>query len=340
MITTFTLPVGQFIFTANFATFFISFIMIFFVAANKIIHKKQLKYFSLAYATLLLCGVFESLVFYYSLKSEPCLEEYFFTAVLYSLWPLSLVSILEIISTTKPVRRTYRIFLYILIFLNSTLNFLSCADKIVFYYTPDNNLSGGVLWFLPLVFVGIYLILMIFNTSWHFKTNIWESIPALFLITVTIISIPLQYYLKQHFLITTSITMALTFYFLAIHIQFFRHDPLTQLHNRKSLFLDLKKLNRENISILTCKIENLDIFIDTSGIEASDLAVLSTVKRMEDSFEKLGRIYRTGTDEIKILFNKKSTDEITAAIDIFQNKMNSTPYSVSCRLELPKKIDQ
>ncbi|MCR5698648.1 MAG: diguanylate cyclase [Treponemataceae bacterium] len=307
--------------------------MIFFVAANKIIHKKQLKYFSLAYCCLLLCGVFESLVFYYSQMNEPCLEERFFTAVLFSLLPLSLVSILEIISTTKPVRRSYRIFLYILIFLNTTLNFLSCADGIIFYYTADNQLAGGKLWFLPLVFVVIYLALMIFNTSWHFKTNIWESISALFVITVTITSIPLQLFLKQNFLITTSITMALTFYFLSIHIQFFRHDPLTQLHNRKTLFLDLKKLNRSNISILTCKIENLDIFIDTSGIEASDLAVLSTVKRMEDSFEKIGRIYRTGTDEMKILFNKKSSEEINAAIDQFQEKMSTTPYSVSCKLD-------
>ena len=328
------MPVSQYIFTANFATFFISFIMIFFVFMNKIIHKRQLRYFGTAFICLLLCGILESVVYYFSFQPSPNLIQTFATGLLFSGWSIVFCSILEIINITKAFKRFHRIILYIMLFLNVILCMLSCANGIVFYYDSANTLRPGPVGFLPQVIISIYIALMIFSVSLHFKKNLWESIAILFIIVVSIVSIPLQFLLNQPFLITTSITISLLFYFLCIHIQYFRYDTLTMLQNRKSFFLDLKNFSKMPVTILTIKIENLDFFSNTSGIEGYEMAVVSIANKMDFAFEKLGRMYRTRTDELKVLFIKHTDDEIQAAHKIFLEKMKNTPYSVKCSFEI------
>ena len=327
------MPISQYIFTANFATFFLSFIAIFFVFTNKIIHNKQLRYFGTAFICLLLCGILESIVYYFSFQSSPNLTETFATALLFSGWSIVFCAILEIINVTKAFKRMHRIFLYILLFVNVAICLISCANGIVFYYNEANILCAGPIWFIPQIVIAIYIILMVVSVSLHFKKNVWESIAILFIIVVSVISIPLQFLLNQHFLITTSITMALLFYFLCIHIQYFRYDTLTMLQNRKSYFIDLKNYSKSTFAILTIKIENLEFFSNTSGISGYEMAVISIANKMDFAFEKIGKIYRTRANELKVLFINHSKEEIQKALDEFLNKMENTQYSVNYHLE-------
>lgn len=330
------MPISQYIFTANFATFFISFIMIFFVFTNKIIHKKQLRYFGVSFICLLLCGILESIVYYFSFSNSPSLYQTFATALLFTGWTIVFCSIVEIINIAKAFRRWHRIFLYIILFIDIGMILVSCANGIIFYYDTENTLCSGPLWFIPYTIIALYIVLMIASVSVHFKKNIWDSIAILFIIVISLCAIPLQFFLHQNFLITTSLTMSLTFYFLCIHIQYFNFDTLTMLQNRKSFFLDLRNFSKEPLTILTIKIENLDFFINTGGIEEYEMAFISTANQMDFSFGKIGRIYRTRTNELKTIFKNCSQEDIAKSIETFKERMKNTPYSVTYSLEYRK----
>ena len=331
-----TIPIGQYIFVANFETFSISFIMVFAVFLNKIIHKKQLRYFGESFICLFLCGVIESFLFYLSFQNDEFphknVLQNFSTALLLSGWQIILCAILEIINVTKPFKRFHRISFYILLGISITLNLLTCANGLIFSY-QDNILQLGPIWFLPLITIIIYVVLMILSLSFNFKKNIWDSISILFIIIVTILATSLQFALHQDFLITNALTIALAFYFTCLHVQYFRHDNLTMLHNRKTYFLDLKKLSKTDVTIVTIQITNLDFFINTSGVDGYEMAIISVANQMQYAFEKIGRIYRTRTNEMKVLCLKPTQEEVSCALDFFKKNIEKTSYMVHCDIE-------
>lgn len=77
-------------------------------------------------------------------------------------------------------------------------------------------------------------------------------------------------------------------------------DELTQIPNRRSYDEELKKLESEvpeNFIVLFADINNLKNTNDTKGHSAGDEIICGSAKILKDTFEKCGKVFRTGGDE-------------------------------------------
>ena len=117
------------------------------------------------------------------------------------------------------------------------------------------------------------------------------------------------------------------FYYLYLHMESFKRDPLTSALNRMSFFADIKKYKETEIAAF-CEIDmnGLKQINDTQGHTAGDAAILSMSKVLFNNLPKNSYLYRLGGDEFAILFLKSKDLDLDA---VFQ-KIDSDMKAANC----------
>jgi diguanylate cyclase (GGDEF)-like protein len=124
-----------------------------------------------------------------------------------------------------------------------------------------------------------------------------------------------------------TIALIIVFYYLYIHVEAFKLDPLTKCFNRMTMQADSKKFEHKLKGIFVLDLNNLKKLNDTKGHKEGDKAIKTLAKTVTKCLPEKCYLYRTGGDEfvIFVLDSAKSTlQEINADIIAAMNTVDYT----------------
>lgn len=231
--------------------------------------------------------------------------------------------------TNRTTGKFHRL-IYVLMIINAAFAFLSIKFGLYFTFSEDGvwYYSKGLL-VLPYL-ISAFFVAIIFQTAIsHFMTNKLESAIVLTITITSVIANLLEMFSIQRLALAQNFIASIIFYYLTLNIQIYKHDPLTNVLNRRSFFSESLKLAAHRTMIVFMDMNDLKKLNDTYGHAKGDKALVSVSEKMVESFKSLGRIYRIGGDEFIALLKIKSLDEILKAIEQFKNSLRKTPYSVA-----------
>ena len=123
------------------------------------------------------------------------------------------------------------------------------------------------------------------------------------------------------------ISMAITFYYLCIHIEFFKFDVLTGALNRASFYADIKSIKpNERVGIISIDLNDLKKINDTKGHMEGDNAIRIMAHIILTSIDGRSKLYRMGGDEFAVICKDMTETDVKLLVDRIRIKMNDMPY--------------
>jgi len=225
---------------------------------------------------------------------------------------------------------TTKRYLYIVIFVNAIISFVSIPTGCVFSIGPDYSVVHGPLYIVPYLATIFNCTVLMITGIKNFKTNPGETTIIFAMVISPFIATYLEVIHGFKCMIPLSFIICVIFYFMCLNVQLYRRDTLTQLLNRRSFFMDAKRRSNKKMIVLSMDLNNLKYYNDTFGHAAGDLAITTSTACMQKAFSKAGVVYRTGGDEFMALFVNKSEEEVNKLIENFKAILGKTEYMVAC----------
>lgn len=241
---------------------------------------------------------------------------------------ISAVIFLIRISQRKNTRLKKMLSVFILV--NALICIMNMFTGIMFTISSNNEVVKGVLYYLPMIFVGIAIFLFSLSGIQNLHTNLGEGLVIFAIIISFLLANIFEAYYKTYFLVSQGAVVCVIFYFLCLNVELYKRDPLTELLNRRSFYSDLDKYKKRNLIVLSMDLNNLKKYNDTNGHDAGDLAIKTSAKCMSKTFGHIGIVYRTGGDEFMAIFINKSSEQLEKMIFNFREELSKTEYEVAC----------
>lgn len=260
-----------------------------------------------------------------------------FTAVVgYNLRILIMLSLTQIaLWTNKPTMEVEhltgkRIMLYLPGILNLVITCLAFFTKLVFWYGEDGNIMRGPLAYTPHI-VCLYYSVALFAYALFIKKNHRRDNEATIIAMTTCLAL-LGTFVEMAFqlrgILIGVISMAVSFYYLCLHIEYFKYDILTGALNRTSFYADLRTLNPKNsITIISVDLNDLKKINDVEGHLAGDTALKCMANVISDNITRGCHLYRVGGDEFAVICKDMSSESVETMMRSISEGMRKTPYT-------------
>ena len=255
---------------------------------------------------LLVCLIIDDNIDYYLLNGRSTSLFHVLTAVLgYNIRIFLMLSLILIASRNASKRE--RMLLFIPAIINLCITCLAFFTKLVFWYGPDGAAVRGPLSYTPHVTSLVYaLVLFWYAFRSHQQGKTHEGI----IIAIAVILCLAGTFAETKFalrgILIGVIAMDVTFYYLYIHIEYFKVDILTGTLNRLSFYADIEnyKQKRTSVYILSVDLNGLKQINDTYGHTAGDEAIKYAANFIRSVIPSNARLYRIGGDEFVVLYPK------------------------------------
>ena len=124
------------------------------------------------------------------------------------------------------------------------------------------------------------------------------------------------------------LAMAVTFYYLCLHIEYFKYDILTGALNRTSFLADQQQFAAKGGGmIVSIDLNDLKKLNDEEGHAEGDLALKTLVDCINHSISYGTMLYRVGGDEFALLCRNLDEDGVKDLISRIMERMKKTKYS-------------
>ncbi|MEA4911486.1 MAG: GGDEF domain-containing protein [Oscillospiraceae bacterium] len=245
--------------------------------------------------------------------SEPSILRYIAAAAGYALRPASIAILIGILLR----RKGSGVILWIPIILVGILAFTSCFTHLMFWFDDQNNFMRGPLGYISHVVSGIYSIVLIAMTiKMHRDITSGEVFAILYSAVICTVATVLESVLPDcKFLLTGAMITSCTLYYVVLYIETYKRDMLTGLMNRRSLYLDAKRMRRSSVAVVSIDLNGLKEINDALGHSAGDRALQSMSNAMHTKSGKQFLLYRVGGDEFIALGKEQTTEAVTTYID-------------------------
>ena len=117
--------------------------------------------------------------------------------------------------------------------------------------------------------------------------------------------------------------------YMYLYAEIFKHDQLTGLLTRRSLYADLSVLSGQKIAVVSCDLNDLKGINDRGGHKDGDQALRTLANVCLSAGQRAFRIYRVGGDEFIALGPNRTREEARKFIRLAKSKLAHTPYSAS-----------
>ena len=228
------------------------------------------------------------------------------TATKYSLYPIILVLIMQIVS---PISKNNKL-LFSLITLPATLSipfyFTTQWSHIICYYDDWNNsYHGGPLKYWPYVVFAFYVVVFLIQNIRYLKNfDLRNRIVVLFILIGSIVGVLLYLFLNTNMDYAPLFAAAILLYYIFTYIYKARTDTLTGLYNRQCFFQDLKSSLIKKRAIASIDMNNLKELNDNYGHLAGDEALKTISNILKKYCGARGKAYRIGGDEFEIVYSQ------------------------------------
>lgn len=313
----------------NYSSILLFLFLIVFVATNRTFSRSVIWHFLSASFFVILLTFSDNCRFYSAKLSSPDFVRYISAAAGYALRPTILL-FLSLIS-----RRNSKSSILKLIIpgaVNTAISFISIPSGIMFSFTPENKFIHGPLGYLCHLCCLYYMIYIMVHLLRQFKSNKIECLVISVIMFSAAIAATLEHIFKFDLILAQTIGVGIVFYFLLLNVQVYKRDTLTQLLNRRCFYLDLSRLKKRKVVLLSMDLNNLKKINDSFGHAAGDVAITTTVDCMLKVFYKCAKVYRTGGDEFMAVFKKLNIDQAQKKVDEFTKLLSNTEFRVACGL--------
>ncbi len=220
-----------------------------------------------------------------------------------------------------------------IVMLPATLNvavLLPCLfTDLFFYYLPNGSIGRGPLAYEPHILSALYmsfLFILAFLRSRKGRSN--ETGILLLCGTLTILGFLAEFLFALRGILTGVVALDIAFYYLYLHIEHFRFDPLTQVFNREAFMADIAKHGKGEIShILSIDLNDLKKLNDSKGHNEGDKALKAIAAVLVESCLPGCSVYRVGGDEYAVLCIQLSTEDVEAMTAGMNEAVKQSGYS-------------
>ncbi|MBO4901175.1 MAG: GGDEF domain-containing protein [Lachnospiraceae bacterium] len=207
---------------------------------------------------------------------------------------------------------------------------LAFFTKLVFWYDESGAIMRGPLAYTPHV-ICVYYALLIFAYAVYLWKVYGRKNEAIIAGLTTILAL-LGTFVEMRFalrgILIGVIAMTVTFYYLCIHIEYFKYDILTGVWNRTSFYADLQRTaSRTWGTLILIDLNDLKLINDENGHAAGDKALKTLVEVIEAHLRVGCMLYRIGGDEFAVLCYRTEERDAAAMMRDIAEHMKETAYS-------------
>lgn len=275
------------------------FLFVFIVVNDRFEHELSRKFWPML--LLLLILVLFDIIDYYLFDIMSTGLLHVFTAFVgYNLRILILLSLVLVVMRDMSFNR--KMIVHIPAVVNLLITSLAFFTKLVYWYGEDGSVRRGPLAYTPhivmLVYLGFCLVLAI---RYIMRGRQEEGIIVIIEVLLCILGTGVELLYALRGILIGVISLNITFYYLYIHISYFKMDVLTGAFNRTSFFADATKSDNSISAVYSIDLNNLKTINDTMGHQAGDEAIRTIANKISDVLPAHCSLYRVGGDEFCVL---------------------------------------
>ena len=248
------------------------------------------------------------------------------TAAKYSLYPLILYVLMQIVSEGA-VSKRMNLILLIPEIISVPFFFTSQWTHIVVWYSEGNGWQAGPLRYWPYILFALYVVIFVVRNFIFFrKYTPLTRLAFLFIVggSVTGVLLYMIFEISDDF--GAVFTSAILLYYVCVYIQMAKIDPMTMLLNRQSFYQDITNRAGRVSGVMSIDMNELKYINDTYGHEAGDKALTTVSRIFWANAGPNGVVYRVGGDEFIVLYFGTNDEEALNAIQTMRAKLTETPY--------------
>ncbi len=267
---------------------------------------------------------------YYAFSTNPTGMLHVITAILgYNLRIFIMASLIGI-AFRNSARTVLKTILYIPAVVNLLITCLALFSDLFMSYAQDGSIIRGPLSYTPHTVMMIYAVFM-YVYAIHISIRHdrrCESAVIIMTVTLAILGTICELVFKLKGILIGVIAMDVTFYYLCIHIEYFKFDSLTDALNRTSFYADLKRLKEGNrVGIMSIDLNDLKKINDTEGHAGGDNAIKTIAHNVRLALDTRCKLYRIGGDEFEVICMDMSEDEVKMCADRIKANMRKSRYT-------------
>ena len=249
----------------------------------------------------------------------------FFTATLYTMYPLILMLLILLTETDNFSKRS--LFLTIPWLVSIPIYYSSQWTHLVCWFTQDNHYQGGLFSKLPYVVFGFYVLVFVVQNIRFFRSySRMNRKISRYIIIGAIVGVLLYLFLEVDKDYSEIFTASILLYYVLVYIHMAKMDPLTQLPNRQSYYQDLKIDTNIITGIISVDMNGLQKLNDNLGHEYGDMALVVVAGVLKHHCQANCTVYRVGGDEFMVICRKVREPEVRAMLAAMRENMIHTSY--------------
>lgn len=296
-----------------------------FVYPNSMFENKVLDLFKKAVVICLIALVVYSLELWTASWDEPSNWRILFSAIGYTVRPLIVICIIYIVNRNEV---KYSKIFFLPEVINTIVAFSAFFTDIAYSYDEANEFVRGPLGFTTHAVTIFYFGMLFFIACRIYKENRTQEVCVILIIMLSnALATVFETGFKIHGMLSASIILSVTFYYLHINSENFKRDALTGVFNRRCFFVDCEKLNGKISAIISMDLNDLKVINDTYGHQKGDEAINTMVACAQKAMVRNVRLYRTGGDEFMMIAIGQSREKVNEMIETLRQNMARTQYS-------------
>jgi diguanylate cyclase (GGDEF)-like protein len=301
--------------------------MFIFVISNKPFEADLTKRMLIPIIGLLVVIIDDNIDYHMIMTHNPGILHRIIAVIGYNMRIIILISLVHLILRNKESKKKWMIAIpgAICIFITT----LAIFTDFVFYYDYTTGIIvRGPLAFTPHIILGFYVLCLlalgIYKCRHHYKE---EGLIIIIGCLINCMATYVEFKYALRGILMGTIALIVVFYYMYIHVEAFKLDPLTRCFNRMTMKADSKRYAKRLKGIFVLDLNNLKVLNDTQGHQAGDLAIKTLAKTVSSCIPNDCYLYRTGGDEFVIFVLdtvKKSLRDINEDIN---KAMETTDYT-------------
>lgn len=319
----------------NYTTILLVLFMLVFVLSNVSFDKRTTRLFMMAIGISLVLVIVDSIESYTATWSKPSNLRILMSAIGYTLRPMSIMSVLLIITRNRMINRWL---IYLPMIINTIVSFSAFFCDFAYSYDENNEFVRGPLGISAYVVSALYLIMLCWLSVQYIKEKSYSEGMIVFAITFTsMMSIFLEVMFAFEGFINACIAVSVTFYYMYYLVLRLKRDPLTRVINRHYFDIDVARNNDKISAVINIDLNDLKVINDTMGHESGDKALIAITQCIRGRMLRKCKLYRIGGDEFCVLYFGKniSIDAILSKMIVEINKdIQSAGYTCAMGLAI------
>ena len=285
----------------NFLPLCIIVFLIIFIGFNDVYEHEVTRMFIIPLLLLILLIVIDN-IDYYLLNGQNTGVIHTISAVIgYNVRIFLMLSLIYI--EIRDESRSAKLILLIPAIANFLITMLAFFTKLVFWYGENGEIMRGPLSYTPHVVSFIYAIILFVYGVYILKYDRWRETMVVCIATVlSLLGTAVETLFQLRGILIGVVSLDVAFFYMFMHVEYFKRDILTGALNRVSFYADTKNLeSKDMVTVVSIDLNDLKKINDTMGHPAGDEAIRGAAQVIRRSLIKGTHFYRVGGDEFVIV---------------------------------------